>query len=158
MDQPQGFVASDRSTYVCKLKKALYGLKQAPRAWFQKLQQALIQHGFKPCISDTSLFIKRHGSDVVYVLIYVDDLIITGSNSSFIDEFVRYFNSVFSLKDLGALNFFLGIEVHRSLSSRLLSQRKYILELFERSKMTGAKPIASPAEPGSRLCGWRSND
>ncbi|KAJ9552510.1 hypothetical protein OSB04_016555 [Centaurea solstitialis] len=151
MDQPQGFVASDRSTYVCKLKKALYGLKQAPRAWFQTLQKSLIQHGFKPCISDTSLFIKRHGSDVVYVLIYVDDLIITGSNSSFIDELVKYLNSVFSLKDLGDLNYFLGIEVHRSSSSLLLSQRRYILDLLERSKMTGAKPIASPAEPGSRL-------
>ncbi|CAM8976219.1 unnamed protein product [Rhodiola kirilowii] len=152
MDQPQGFVDSNRSSYVCKLKKALYGLKQSPRAWFQKLQHSLLQHGFKPCISDVSLFIKHHGSDVVYVLVYVDDLIITGSNSVFIDNFVKYLNSVFSLKDLGDLNFFLGIEVHRSSSSLFLSQRKYILDLLDRSNMMGAKPIASPAEPGSRLC------
>lgn len=66
----------------------------------------------------------------------MDDRIITGSNSSFIEEFVRYLNSVFSLKDLGTLNFFLGIEVHRSSSHLLLSQRKYILDLLEKSKMT----------------------
>lgn len=151
MEQAPGFISPDRPSHVCRLKKALYGLKQAPRAWFQKLNQALLRHGFRQCISDSSLFIKHHGSDVVYVLVYVDDLIISGSNSSFIDEFVKYLNSVFSLKDLGALNFFLGIEVHRTDSGLLLSQRKYILDLLDRSKMMGAKSIASPAVPGSRL-------
>ncbi|KAL8139110.1 hypothetical protein V2J09_005111, partial [Rumex salicifolius] len=151
MDQPQGFIAPDRPTHVCRLRKALYGLKQAPRAWFHKLTGALVLHGFKACISDPSLFIKKNGSHVVYVLIYVDDLIIIGSHPTFIDEFVQLLNREFSLKDLGSLHYFLGIEVTRSDSSVQLSQQKYICDILERSKMSGARPISSPVEPGSRL-------
>ncbi|CAM8993769.1 unnamed protein product [Rhodiola kirilowii] len=151
MDQPQGFVAPDKPMHVCKLRKALYGLKQAPRNWFQKLTGSLILHGFKASVSDPSLFVKTNGSHVVYVLIYVDDLIITGSHATFIDDFVRLLNRDFSLKDLGNLHYFLGIEIHRSKSSIHLSQQKYICDILERSHMSGAKPISSPAEPGSRL-------
>ncbi|CAM8989726.1 unnamed protein product [Rhodiola kirilowii] len=151
MEQPQGFVATDKPTHVCRLRKALYGLKQAPRAWFQKLTGSLIHHGFRACISDPSLFIKKHGSHVVYVLIYVDDLIITGSHASFIDEFVQHLNRDFSLKDMGQLHYFLGLEVSCSGSSIQLSQEKYICDILERSSMSGARPISSPADPGSRL-------
>ncbi|CAM8997494.1 unnamed protein product [Rhodiola kirilowii] len=151
MDQPQGSIAPDKPMHVCRLRKALYGLKQAPRAWFQNLTGSLVHHGFQACVSDPSLFIKKDGSHVVCVLIYVDDLIITGSHANFIDEFVQLLNRDFSLKDLGTLHYFLGIEISHSESSIQLSQQKYICDILERSNMSGARPISSPAEPGSRL-------
>ncbi|CAM8947837.1 unnamed protein product [Rhodiola kirilowii] len=151
MDQPPGFIASNLPDHVCRLRKALYGLKQAPRAWFHQLRSSLLHQGFTACVSDPSLFIKKHGSHTTYVLIYVDNLIITVSHSSFIDDFVKILDAKVALKDLGALHYFLGIEVFHSSSALHLSQQKYICDILERSTMSGAKPISSPAEPRSRL-------
>lgn len=78
MEQPEGFVDSTRTNHVCKLHKALYGLKQAPRAWFTKLKLFLLQHGFRSCHSDSCLFVYHSHNITAYILVYVDDLIITG--------------------------------------------------------------------------------
>lgn len=84
MSQPVGFKDPTRPSYVCKLNKALYGLKQAPRAWFDKLKAALYHKGFQTSVSDSSLFVLCHNSFFTYVLVYVDDILITGSNKCFI--------------------------------------------------------------------------
>ncbi|KAH9658913.1 hypothetical protein KPL70_023664 [Citrus sinensis] len=110
MPQPEGFVNPDYPRHICKLKKALYGLKQAPRAWFNKLKSVLESWNFCRAKSDTSLFFKQNGNDVVILLIYVDDIIVTGSNNIEIEQLVQDLSSTFALKDLGQLNFFLGIE------------------------------------------------
>ncbi|CAM8919891.1 unnamed protein product [Rhodiola kirilowii] len=86
MAQPPGFIDHARPDHVCLLKKALFGLKQAPRAWFTKLGSFLLHHGFQSCKSDTSLFIRHSGDSVLYILVYVDDLIITGSRSADITQ------------------------------------------------------------------------
>ncbi|CAM8962810.1 unnamed protein product [Rhodiola kirilowii] len=151
MAQPPGFIDHARPDHVCLHKKALYGLKQAPRAWFTKLGSFLIHHGFQSCKSDTSLFIRHSGASVLYILVYVDDLIITGSRSADISQFVTLLNTTFALRDLGALHYFLGIELHRTSQFITLSQKKYIRDLLIRSHMEDAKPISTPAEPGSRL-------
>ncbi|CAM8952129.1 unnamed protein product [Rhodiola kirilowii] len=151
MAQPPGFLDQSHPSHVCLLQKALYGLKQAPRAWFTKLRLFLLDHGFVSCKSDTSLFIRRSGKLVLYILVYVDDLIITGSCSVAIFEFISLLNATFSLRDLGPLHYFLGIELVRHKSSIALSQQKYIRDLLHRSCMADAKHIASPAEPASRL-------
>ncbi|CAM8952089.1 unnamed protein product [Rhodiola kirilowii] len=151
MAQPPGFLDQSHLSHVCLLQKALYGLKQAPRAWFTKLRLFLLDHGFVSCKSDTSLFIRRSGKLVLYILVYVDDLIITGSCSVAIFEFISLLNATFSLRDLGPLHYFLGIELVRHKSSIALSQQKYIRDLLHRSCMADAKHIASPAEPASRL-------
>ena len=113
MKQPSGFVDPTRPTHLCKLHKALYGrLKQAPRAaWFTRISSVLQEIGFTPNKSDTSLFIRRTGKGCIYLLIYVDDIIVTGSDSSGISEIIEYLSKRFDLKDLGALTFFLGLEV-----------------------------------------------
>ncbi|KAL9273438.1 Retrovirus-related Pol polyprotein from transposon RE2-like protein [Drosera capensis] len=80
MEQPRGFESSDHPTYVCKLKKAIYGLKQASRAWYGKVAQYLIFSVFKVSDADSSLFIKTGLEVHIPVLLYVDDMIITGDN------------------------------------------------------------------------------
>ena len=86
MSQPPGYSHPQFPNHVCKLEKALYGLKQAPRAWFLKLSTKLLSLGFSSSQSDSSLFIYKYSSFVMYVLIYVDDIIITCSKPSAIDE------------------------------------------------------------------------
>lgn len=105
MSQPPGFSHPLYPNHLCWLQKALYGLKQAPRAWFSRLSSKLIDLGFVASKSDTSLFICKPASFIMYVLIYVDDIIITGSDSTAIDNMLIYLETEFSVKNLGDLNF-----------------------------------------------------
>ncbi|KAK2420319.1 putative mitochondrial protein [Trifolium repens] len=144
MQQPQGFEVSDK-TLVCKLNKALYGLKQAPRAWFDRLKAALIGYGFKASKCDPSLFMMKTGSLHLIVLVYVDDIIITGSSLPHIQSLISKLNAEFALKHLGVLDYFLGIEVfHLADGSLLLSQAKYIRDLLSKAKMDNANGMPTP--------------
>ncbi|KAJ0491830.1 putative RNA-directed DNA polymerase [Helianthus annuus] len=111
MSQPPGFVDPSYPTHVCKLNKAIYGLRQASRAWYDELKTYLLSVHFKPSISDPSLFINKVTSSPIFILVYVDDIIITGANPSIIQSFIQTLAARFSLKDLGNLSCFLGIEV-----------------------------------------------
>lgn len=82
MKQPAGFVDKTKPNHVCLLHKALYGLKQSPRAWFDKFSNYLIEFGFVCSYKDPSLFIYSHGKNVIMLLLYVDDMLITGNTSS----------------------------------------------------------------------------
>ena len=82
MDQPAGFIDDKKKGFVCKLHKSLYGLKQTPRAWYKKLKSCLLQWNFVNSRADPSLFIKKTSSTMIMVLIYVDDILITGPNSA----------------------------------------------------------------------------
>ena len=110
MSQPPGFEDSNKQI-VCKLHKAIYALKQAPRAWFDKLKVTL-RFQFRSHKCDSSIFVYTDSRNtVIYMLEYVDDIIVTGNNPMFIKSLVTKLNTEFSLKDLGNLNYFLGIEV-----------------------------------------------
>ena len=111
MEQPPGFEHPHLSNHVCKLHKSLYGLKQAPHAWFEKLSTCLISLGFICSKADSSLFIHRHETNFTILLVYVDDIVLTGNSSSFISHLTKQLNEKFSLKDLGQLHYFLGIEI-----------------------------------------------
>ncbi|MCH82453.1 retrovirus-related Pol polyprotein from transposon TNT 1-94, partial [Trifolium medium] len=151
MVQPPGFEAADKSL-VCKLHKALYGLKQAPRAWFERLRSALVKLGFSPSKCDPSLFTLHANHHSTFLLVYVDDIIITGSSKDLIHQLIRKLDSEFSLKDLGKLDYFLGIEVHHSTSgSLLLSQTKYIRDLLNKANMGNANSMASPMASSTKL-------
>ncbi|KAG8488706.1 hypothetical protein CXB51_016682 [Gossypium anomalum] len=151
--QPPGFEQQGVSgqQLVCRLRKALYGLKQAPRAWFHKLKEFLLVSNFTASKADNSLFICHSGSTLVYVLIYVDDIIITGNNSQAIDRFVHDLNARFSLKDLGQLNYFLGIQVTYDKGGVFLSQKKYILELLQKASMDRSKSTPTPMTTTCKL-------
>ena len=142
--QPPGFISQSHPAHVCKLHQALYGLKQAPRAWYNELKSYLLTLGFKNFISDTSLFVLHNTQGLIYLLVYVDDIIITGSNSSFLSTFISQFSSRFPLKDLGNLFYFLSVEVLPHPQGLFLSQHKYLQDLLTRAHMSNAKPVPTP--------------
>jgi len=107
MEQPPGFQHPSHPTAVCKLQKALYGLKQAPRGWFSRLSARLTKLNFNKSKADSSLFIYKANGIQIFVLIYVDDIIITSSHKGAISTLIHDLNFSFALKDLGSLHFFL---------------------------------------------------
>ncbi|GJU10100.1 ribonuclease H-like domain-containing protein [Tanacetum coccineum] len=111
MHQPSGFTDHAHPDYVCLLQKSLYGLKQAPRAWFQRFASYAIRVGFKHSRTDSSIFIYHQGSETAYLLLYVDDIILTASSSTLLQHLISSLHSEFSMTDLGPLNLttFLGI-------------------------------------------------
>lgn len=144
MTQPRGFVDSNFPNYVCKLKKSIYGLKQAPRAWYNELKGALLELHFSQSKSDSSLFIYHAGGHTMYFLVYVDDLLITGSSTLLVHDIIHKLSKRFSLKDLGLVHFFLGIEIIPTSTGLFLSQHQYIRGLLDRVKMDGAKDVQTP--------------
>lgn len=111
MEQPPGYVDARYPDHVCRLKKVLYGLKQAPRAGFQRFSDFLSGLGFQCSQADTSLFVFQRGPSLLYLLVYVDDIILTGNEEALITRLISRIHSTFAIKDLGKLNYFLGLEV-----------------------------------------------
>ena len=151
MHQPPGFVDSRYPHHVCLLQRSLYGLKQAPRAWFQRFAGYAIRVGFYHSRCDFSLFILRQGSQVAYLLIYVDDIILTASSTALLQQIIASLHSEFDMTDLGALNYFLGISAVRHSTGLFLSQRKYALQLLERAHMANCNPSRTPVDTESKL-------
>ena len=111
--QPAGFVDSSRPDMVCRLNKSLYGLKQAPRVWYSRFATFLLTLGFteSEAKSDSSLFIYRRGDETVYLLLYVDDIVLTASSQQLLQRVISSSQQEFALKDLGQLHHFLGVTV-----------------------------------------------
>ncbi|KAG7564441.1 Ribonuclease H-like superfamily [Arabidopsis suecica] len=150
MKLPQGF-SSPTETRVCRLRKSLYGLKQAPRCWFAKLADSLLKCGFFQTRPDYSLFVyNKHGISL-RILVYVDDLIISGNSPSAIQEFKDYLSTCFYIKDLGLLKYFLGLEVARSPAEIYLCQRKYASDIVTEVGLLGCKLAGSPLDQNQRL-------
>jgi hypothetical protein len=110
IEQPEGFVIHDKRSHVCKLKKALYGLKQAPRAWYGRIDNFLQSLGFSKSIADPNLYIKIIQNHPVILVLYVDDLFLTGEET-LIAQTKRELSEEFEMKDLGLMHYFLGLEV-----------------------------------------------
>ena len=151
MKQPPGFEDKTHPNYVCKLDKALYGLKQAPRAWYSRLSTKLASLGFTPSKADTSLFYYHKGAVTMYILIYVDDIIVASSVQEATTSLLQDLRKEFALKDLGDLHFFLGIEVKKIDNGILLTQEKYAKEVLQRANMMECKPVSSPLSTSKML-------
>ncbi|KAL7610818.1 hypothetical protein Lser_V15G12059 [Lactuca serriola] len=144
MEQPPGFHDSRFPGHVCRLHKALYGLKQAPRAWFHRLSTFLVSTGFVCSRADPSLFVFKRDSCVLYLLVYVDDLILTGNDDTVIRSIIKRLHHEFAIKDLGHLNYFLGIEAIYTTNGLFLSQTKYAHDILDRAGLLDAKPVSTP--------------
>jgi hypothetical protein len=152
MKQPPGYENSSvPSNYICKLHKALYGLKQAPRAWHSRLTQVLQELDFVSSQADTSLFILKKKDLTMYLLIYVDDIIIASSSAVATDILVKQLTSQFAVKDLGKLQYFLGIEVQHERGRLALSQKRYAQDILRRAKMDKCRPISTPMAATEKL-------
>ena len=114
MDHPEVFAIKGQEQKVCKLVKYLYGLKQAPRAWYEKLIEHILKLNYKHFnLDDATLFVKKVGRSVVYLVVYVDDLLITGNNDDYIVSIKKELKNVFDMTDLRLLHYYLGIEVDK---------------------------------------------
>jgi hypothetical protein len=151
MHIPPGFGTAQTEGKVLRLHRSLYGLKQSPRAWFGRFRQAVTQMDYKQSNADHTLFYKRNHDKLTILIVYVDDIIITGDNDNEIERLKLQLTREFEVKDLGQLRYFLGIEVSRSARGIYLSQRKYILDLLAETKMTGCRPSSTPIESNLRL-------
>jgi hypothetical protein len=151
MSQPPGFISTNHPHHVCKLQKAIYGLKQAPRSWHSTLSSKLYALHFQSCKTDTSLFIYKTAQLTMYILVYVDDLIIVSSSPSSMSHLLRQLDSAFAIKDLGPLHYFLGIELFSSHRGLILSQRRYIAEILEKTNMMNCRPVSTPMSSSKKI-------
>ncbi|KAL7585123.1 hypothetical protein Lser_V15G44364 [Lactuca serriola] len=135
----------------CKLNKSIYGLRQASRQWFEKFSSFMLFLGFTQSKSDYSLFFKGSGSTYVALLVYVDDILITGSSNTEINLLKQQLSAKFKLKDLGSLGYFLGLEVAKSKEGIFVSQRNYTLQLIEDLGFLAAKPVSTPMDLRNNL-------
>uniref|UniRef100_A0A453IDZ6 Reverse transcriptase Ty1/copia-type domain-containing protein n=1 Tax=Aegilops tauschii subsp. strangulata TaxID=200361 RepID=A0A453IDZ6_AEGTS len=150
-EQPTGFVDATHPDHVCLLSRSLYGLKQAPRAWYQRIATFLQTLGFTSTRSDASLFVYHHGVDTAYLLLYVDDIILTASTVALLQRLTAHLCDEFALKDLGPLHYFLGIEVVRRPDGFFLHQQRYAHELLDRAGMLNCKPAPTPVDTKAKV-------
>lgn len=149
--QPTGFIDATHPDLVCLLSRSLYGLKQAPRAWYQRIAAFLQQLGFRATRSDASLFVYHQGHATAYLLLYVDDIILTASLVELLRQLTARLSTEFAIKDLGPLHYFLGIEVVRHTDGFFLHQQKYAHELLERAGMLNCKPVPMPIDTKAKV-------
>lgn len=151
MEQPQGFVDPACTDFVCRLHKSIYGLKQAPRAWFTRLTHALLDIGFTGSQVDYSLFSYHRDRIHIFLLVYVDDIIITGNHSATVNWLIGTLKLEFAMKDLGALSYFLGIQAVRNSYGLHLRQSKYVADLLNRVQMAESKAYRAPCVAGTKM-------
>eukprot|EP00253_Pinus_taeda_P034672 PITA_34672 len=153
MKQPEGFAVKGKKKLVCKLKKSLYGLKQSPRMWYQKFDTFIRGLGFTRSKADHCVYFKLIGGRVIYLVLYVDDMLLVGNDKEIIQDLKTQLSSKFDMKDLGAANYILGMEIKRDRAKRKLwlNQRKYVETILHRFHMQDSKPVKVPIPVGVRL-------
>ena len=151
MAQPQGMRKADYLHHVSRLHKAIYRLKQAPKDWYQALRTFLLGLSFVTSRVDSSLFVYSRSNALIYFVVYVDDLIITSSDPSLVDNIILQLDSKLSPEDLEVLSFFYGVEVLVTWTNLLLSQQKYVINLLSKHNMLDSKPISTSLVVGTSL-------
>jgi hypothetical protein len=153
MKQPEEFVVKGKKELVCKLKNSLYGLKQSPRMWYQKFDTYILGLGFVRSRADHCVYSKQVCNHFIYVVLYVDEMLLVGNNMYVIKKVKSQLSSKFDMKDLGAANFIMGMEIKRDHANMKLwlNQRKYVETILQRFNMHGSKPIKVPIPIGVKL-------
>jgi len=154
MDQLEGFIVGGKEKFVCKLKRSLYGLKQSPRQWNKRFDLFMLLHGFKRSKYDSCVYIKHINGSPIYLLLYVDDMLIAAKSKVEITKLKKYLSSEFDMKDLTAKKI-LSMEITRDGKSSLLflSQQNYIKKVLQRFNMHNAKAVSTPIAPHFKLSG-----
>ncbi|GJY69844.1 putative RNA-directed DNA polymerase [Tanacetum coccineum] len=141
MVQPEGFVDPNHPRKVCKLQRSIYGLKQASRSWNKRFDEEIKRFGFAQNLDEPCVYQKASGSNVIFLILYVDDIIIMGNHIPSLQSVKNYLGKCFSMKDLGEATFILGIKIYRDRSKRLigLGQNAYMDKILKRYKMDNSK-------------------
>jgi hypothetical protein len=143
VEQLECFVLHNKGIHVCKLRKALYGLKQAPRVWYDKIDGFLKILGFQKSDADANLYFKVRGNQPVILILYVDDLFLTG-DEGLIASRKRELTSEFEMKDLGLTHYFLVLEVWQRQGEIFLAQGKYTVDVLKSFGMMDCKSMSTP--------------
>ena len=152
VSQPLGFEIAGKENIVYKLHKSLYELKQAHRAWNKKIDQVLIQIGFKKCSVEFVVYVQKLSYEgTIIICMYVDDLLITSSSTSEIKKVKKKLKLKFEMTDIGELSFFLGMEFVKLRAGMVMHQQKYIGELLEKFLMKECNSVSNPSETNSKL-------
>lgn len=151
MTQPEGFNAGNG--LVCRLNRSLYGLKQASRAWNERFHVFAEKLGFRRSSSDKCLYIRESGGHKLFLIIYVDDVLLVGHQLKAIQVVKQCLSKEFEMKDIGEVNCFLGMKIERKVEQRVLriSQRAFLERLLQRFNMSDCKPVSTPIENRLRL-------
>lgn len=146
MKHPEGFIVKGKEEMVCKLKKSLYGLKQARRQWYKKFDNFMHRGGYSRCNADHCCYFKRCSSDYIILLLYVDDMLVSGTSLQEVENLKKQLSSEFAVKDLGEAKQILGMRIIRDIANGvlMLSQADYIERVLKRFNMENAKPVSSP--------------
>jgi hypothetical protein len=131
---------------VCHLRRSLSDLKQTPRAWFQHFASVVTAAGFSASAHDPTLFIHVSPRGRTLLLLYADDMIITGDDPEYIAFVKAHLSDQFLMSDLGPLRYFLGIEISSTSEGFFLSQKKYIQDLLDRASLTDHRTVETPME------------
>lgn len=145
MKQPEGFVVPRKENHVCRLNKSLYGLKQALRYWYKKFDSFMIGHGYTRSQYDHCVYFQQFDGVYVYVLFYVDDMVIASCDKYLINNLKSQLSKEFEMKDLGTTKKILGMEIHRDRQARklYLSQKNYIKKILDKFGMNNCKFVSS---------------
>ncbi|GKB39195.1 retrotransposon protein, putative, ty1-copia subclass [Tanacetum coccineum] len=153
MEQPKGFVNPKYPNRVCKLKRSIYGLKQASRQWNKRFDDEIKKFGFTQNPDEPCVYLKASGSNVTFLILYVDDILIMGNNIPMLQDVKSYLGKCFAMKDLGEAAYILGIKIYRDRSRRLigLCQSAYIEKILKRYHMENSKRGSIPMQEKLRL-------
>ncbi|CAA0832574.1 cysteine-rich RLK (RECEPTOR-like protein kinase) 8, partial [Striga hermonthica] len=153
MQQPEGYVKKGQEHQVWKLKKSLYGLKQASRSWNIRFDEVIKSYGFDQCQDESCVYKKSNGNVVVFLVLYVDDIILIGNDVKILSDVKVWLSEQFQMKDLGEASYILGIKVIRDRKKRMLclSQAAYIDTVIARFSMQNSKKGLLPFQHGVPL-------
>eukprot|EP00253_Pinus_taeda_P001841 PITA_01841 len=152
IEQPEGFETHEKKSHVCRLKKTLYGLKQALRAWYGRIDGYLQKMGFVKSDADPNLYDLVIENESLILVLYVDDLFLTGS-SRLIEDYKKNLATEFDMKDLGLMHYLLGLEVWQQKGEIFLGQGRYATEILKRFEMGDCRPMAMPM-----ITNWKKID
>ena len=142
MKYPNGYISDPY--LVCKLKKSLYSLEQTPREWYSKMDAFLLSQKFQRCISDPNVYIQKYDVHFIIIVLYFDDLLITGNIVASISTIKIALHNAFEMNDLGLLKQFLGLEIEQNFDGIMVTQSKYISNLLVNFNMDECKATPFP--------------
>ncbi|GJY44000.1 zinc finger, CCHC-type containing protein [Tanacetum coccineum] len=152
MKQPERFVISGNEHKVCKLVKSLYGLKQAPKQWHQKFDEVVFSSGFLLNQSDKCVYSKFDDSGKgVIICLYVDDMLIFGTNQNQVDKTRKFLPSRFCMKDMGEADVILGIKIKRKNKRIVITQSHYIEKILKKFNREDCSPVSTPMDLVEKL-------